>query len=294
MGILANVVCLAVAAPTLEQLFSKHFGPDRAREFLSQQRQDRQTEDDQREQAVVVAKETANQTLAIDDFLLSGSVATFTQTLMDRILRSDEHRLKNVVVSPFSIHTCLSMLFYASPEDSGTHRELASALGLNVNDAAAYLTNYARTLLYYKDVSERLEATVRLANRIFVEEGFTIQPKYQQIMQAYLTKVDNSVSFANPSDAERRINKYVSDKTNGLIDQLLSPGSVDPLTLMVLVNAICYKANWLNSFEKRLTRRGDFELLGSSIDQLRTVPHDKMMVHPSIDLRTAFNVPELN
>jgi len=292
--ILAHLVCLSVGAPALEKLFKKHFGSQKTEKFFEDIRNSRQERDDQREQAVVVAQETANKTLAIDNFLLSEPWAAFTQRLMDKILTSNDYRLSNVVVSPFSIHTCLSMLFYASPEDSGTHRELASALGLNVNDAAAYLTNYARTLLYYKDVSERLEATVRLANRIFVEEGFTIQPKYQQIMQAYLTKVDNSVSFANPSDAERRINKYVSDKTNGLIDQLLSPGSVDPLTLMVLVNAIYYKANWLNSFEKRLTRRGDFELLGSSIDQLRTVPHDKMMVHPSIDLRTAFNVPELN
>jgi len=292
--ILANVVCLAVAAPTLEQLFSKHFGSDRAREFLSQQRQDRQTEDDQREQAVVVAKETANQTLAIDDFLLSGSVATFTQTLMDRILRSDEHRLKNVVVSPFSIHLCLSMLFYASPEDSGTHTQLARALGLKVADAPNYLANYARALLYYKDISEKHQATVRLANRIFMQESYTVNPQYQQVMQAYLTSVDNSVSFANPSEAERRINEYVSQKTNGLIDELLSPGSVDSLTLMVLVNAIYYKANWLNAFEKRLTRVQDFELIGSTIDQLRTVTHKKMMVHPSIDMRTAFNVPELD
>lgn len=314
--VIANLICLSVAAPALEDLFTKKLGAQRAQKFFenirnSQQEslqdknirqqslQDRNSqqesrEDDQREQAVVVAQETANQSLAIDNFLLSDPVATFTERLMDKILRSDDYRLSNVVVSPFSIHICLSMLFYASPLESSTHRELASALGLNANDASNYLINYARTLLYYKNVSERHEATVRLANKIFVKDGLTIQPQYQQIMRAYLTSVDNSISFTNPSDAERRINAYVSDKTNGLIDQLLSPGSVDPLTLMVLVNAIYYKANWLNSFEKRFTRRGDFELLGSSIDQLRTTQHEKMMFHPSIDLRTAYNVPELN
>jgi len=104
----------------------------------------------------------------------------------------------------------------------------------------------------------------------------------------------DKVSFANPSEAERRINEYVSQRTNGLIDQLLSPGSVDSLTLMVLVNAIYYKANWLNAFDKRLTRVQDFNLLDSSIDQLRTVTHNKMMLHPNIDMRTAFNVPELD
>ena len=100
-----------------------------------------------------------------------------------------------MVVSPFSIHLCLSMLFYASPEDSGTHTQLARALGLKVADAPNYLANYARALLYYKDISEKHQATVRLANRIFMQESYTVNPQYQQVMQAYLTSVDNSVRY---------------------------------------------------------------------------------------------------
>jgi len=75
----------------------------------------------------------------------------------------------------------------------------------------------------------------------------------------------------------------------------LPQGSVDPLTLMVLVNAIYYKANWLIPFDKRRTIPWDFNLLGSDIDtKLRTVVHDEMMIHESVDLRAAYNIPELD
>ena len=99
-------------------------------------------------------------------------------------------------------------------------------------------------------------------------------------------------SFANPSLAESRINRFVSDKTEGLIPELLPAGSVDPLTLMVLVNAIYYKANWLVPFNPRSTLPSDFDLLGSDIDsgRIRSVVQSMMNHDPPVDLRAAYNV----
>lgn len=250
--------------------------------------------DNHREQAVMAAQETANETLSIDNLLLSGPVATFTQSLLDKILKNDEYRQSNVVLSPFSIHICLSMLLYASPQKSSTHLELAKALGLNVNDATNYQANFHQTLLYYNDISEKDGTSINLANKIFIGDGFIVKKNYQEIIKAFLTAVDNSVSFSNPPDAEKRINAYVSEKTNGLIDQLLPPESLDILTRMVLVNAIYFKANWLTPFEKSETFEGKFKLLGSTTDQPLTVTHEQMMFHPEINVRAAFNVTELN
>merc|ERR1719328_52125 len=110
-------------------------------------------------------------------------------------------------------------------------------------------------------------------------------------MKFYATSVDQ-VSFANPSLAESRINRFVSDKTEGLIPELLPAGSVDPLTLMVLVNAIYYKANWLVPFNPRSTVPSDFDLLGSDIDtgDIRSVVQSMMNHDPPVDLRAAYNV----
>jgi len=230
----------------------------------------------------------------IQDFILSDAVAQFTSRLVNETLSTPDNRLKNVVLSPFSIHLCLSMLFYASPRGSTTHAQLSEALGLTDVDlqSSTYLVNYAEALQYYSRVSQSSpNSTVRLANRIFVREGSSVKPNYQTVMKFYATSVDQ-VSFANPSLAESRINRFVSDKTEGLIPELLPAGSVDPLTLMVLVNAIYYKANWLVPFNPRSTLPSDFDLLGSDIDsgRIRSVVQSMMNHDPPVDLRAAYNV----
>ncbi|MEE6524028.1 hypothetical protein FKM82_023218, partial [Ascaphus truei] len=46
----------------------------------------------------------------------------------------------------------------------------------------------------------------------------------------------------------------------GKIQDLLPDGSVDSLTKLVLVNAIYFKGNWANKFEKEGTREMPFRL----------------------------------
>ena len=173
------------------------------------------------------------------------------------------------------------MLYYASPTDSVTHQQLSEGLGLNIQDStldtSRYLYNYAQALLYYKSTSERYviilifhyiscrkcfcnwnwskvlsealflrfryNATVSLANRIFLKEGSSIKQDYGEVMKLYQTSVDNTVRF-DDGTAEGIINQWVSERTKGLIPELLTPGSLDMNTLMVLVNAIYYKVNW--------------------------------------------------
>ena len=55
--------------------------------------------------------------------------------------------LGNVALSPFSVHTALSMTYFGSPEKSETHLELTELLGLPVDFYADYAYNYLRMLL---------------------------------------------------------------------------------------------------------------------------------------------------
>ena len=61
-------------------------------------------------------------------------------------------------------------------------------------------------------------------------------------MKLYQTSVDNTVRF-DDGTAEGIINQWVSERTKGLIPELLTQGSLDMNTLMVLVNAIYYKVS---------------------------------------------------
>ncbi|CAD7694714.1 unnamed protein product, partial [Ostreobium quekettii] len=54
------------------------------------------------------------------------------------------------------------------------------------------------------------------------------------------------------------INDWVSNQTNGFIDDLISPGQLDSSTLMVLVNALFFKGTWELRFERNNTMNATF------------------------------------
>lgn len=59
----------------------------------------------------------------------------------------------------------------------------------------------------------------------------------------------------------RQINAWVSQKTNGKIQDLIPSGALDPRTKMVLVNALYFKADWEQPFAATETRDAPFTLL---------------------------------
>jgi serpin B len=71
--------------------------------------------------------------------------------------------------------------------------------------------------------------------------------------------------FAGDSEGSRAaINDWVLDQTEDRIDELLPPGSIFPEVILVLVNAIYFKASWLEPFEPERTASATFH--GSSSD----------------------------
>jgi len=56
------------------------------------------------------------------------------------------------------------------------------------------------------------------------------------------------------------INKWVAEKTNNKITELVSADSVDALTRLILVNAVYFKGDWLNKFSINSTIVEDFHV----------------------------------
>nr|XP_058934558.1 LOW QUALITY PROTEIN: serpin B6-like [Kogia breviceps] len=61
-------------------------------------------------------------------------------------------------------------------------------------------------------------------------------------------------------ESGKHINTWVAQRTEGKITDLLSPNSVDPMTCLVLVNAIYFKGNWENQFNKQHTKERLFKV----------------------------------
>ena len=67
----------------------------------------------------------------------------------------------------------------------------------------------------------------------------------KQKLGAEVSKVD----FTNSVSAAGIINGWVSEKTDGLINEIISPDMIDAhLTFMTLVTAILFKGKWIKKF----------------------------------------------
>jgi len=73
------------------------------------------------------------------------------------------------------------------------------------------------------------------------------------------------LDFASDPEASRGIiNDWVSDQTEGRIEDLIPQGLINQLTRLVLTNAIYFNAAWAEPFEESQTKDGAFHLLDGS------------------------------
>jgi len=158
---------------------------------------------------------------------------------------------KNTAVSPYSVYMAMLMLTEGSSGD--TRDELMKALRISsLEDARSWFNMSTKRFTDVKD------AKAEIANSIWVKSEFPVSRNYLSIVKQYYNA--EQFSFVSPSDAVPRINEWVSNKTNKLIDRIVE--RLDPLTMIVLVNTVYFKANWTMPFE--YVEKGEFHSLNGT------------------------------
>ena len=179
----------------------------------------------------------------------------------------------NLVFSPFSLHTALSMVYFGSPSDSETHREMARLLGMEPEHQDDYAFNILQLLQRYDGLRKTLDGTnVEFANRIFLARGFSTRADYRQLMTTFYATDLTTVDFAEAERAAQEINSWVARKTGGIINDLVSADGFSAFTRMIIVNAIYFKSNWKYQFDPSKTRTLPFRVSES----LPPSPHSAM------------------
>ena len=90
------------------------------------------------------------------------------------------------------------------------------------------------------------------------------------------------MDFKAAAEAAGHINGWVSEQTQGKIPTLVSSDGLDPLTRLVLANAVYFKAAWSNPFEEWYTSPEPF-FLSSESGGANTV--EVRMMRQDLDLR---------
>jgi serpin B len=96
---------------------------------------------------------------------------------------------------------------------------------------------------------------VSIVNSIWFRDGFVPYKPFLQSNADYYKAGARQLDFAD-EQAPDIINAWVKDATNDLIDKIID--KISPSTVMYLINAIYFKADWMTPFEKHETREQDF------------------------------------
>ncbi|XP_011359358.1 serpin B12 isoform X1 [Pteropus vampyrus] len=128
------------------------------------------------------------------------------------------------------------------------------------NDKSELLSCYFGQLLSKLD---RIKAdyTMSIANRLYGEQEFPICPEYiDGVVQFYHTTIE-SVDFRKDIEKSRQeINFWVESQSQGKIKELFSKDAIRSGTVLVLVNAVYFKAKWEKYFERENTVDAPFSL----------------------------------
>ncbi|XP_073813460.1 serpin 55B [Musca autumnalis] len=175
--------------------------------------------------------------------------AQFTVELFEKLQAATTK--ENIIVSPFSVQTCLALAFAGAKEE--TADEIATAMKYVSNFPPEVAETFQFVLEKYKD-SELL----KIANKIYVQEGQEIKEDYAAATKEHYHAEADSVNFAENEAAAEKINTWVEEKTEGKITNLITPDCLDETTRLVLLNAMHFKGEWEKKFDESQTEEDDF------------------------------------
>lgn len=161
----------------------------------------------------------------------------------------------NTLVSPLSVMLALSMT--ANGADSETLSEMEKVLGQNIplDSLNEYLKGYTSSLPNDEGGSLKIANSIWLRNT----EGFEVKPDFLQKNANFYSAAAFKTPFDNSTVKE--INAWVKKNTDGMIKDILD--SIPDSTMMYIINALCFKGEWEEIYEKgEITKRPFTDISG--------------------------------
>lgn len=156
----------------------------------------------------------------------------------------------NVLISPLSVLCALSMTANGAKDE--TLKEMEKVFGLSAEDMNKYLYSYVNSL----EQGEKF--SLKLANSLWItnDEAFKVNNDFLQINADYHNPEIYSVAFETP-DTVKDMNNWVKENTDNMIPSIIdTPLPQD--TLMCLMNALAFEAEWANIYEDTQVHKANF------------------------------------
>ncbi|CAF1933834.1 unnamed protein product [Rotaria magnacalcarata] len=118
---------------------------------------------------------------------------------------------------------------------------------------------------------QNTQVKLKLANRLYAQNSYKLQQDYLDLVQGSFKADIKLENFINNSAAVvQTINTWVEDRTNNLIQNLLSQNDVTRDTRLIIINCIYFKGTWRKQFEERSTNENaDFHEASDNVSKVK-------------------------
>lgn len=173
----------------------------------------------------------------------------FSLEFVDRINAAEK---KDYIVSPLSMQFLLGMILNGA--QGATADEICDVLGYGAGEIED-VNQFCQSMLEQLPKLDK-QTTLSIANAIFVDDGWPLLDSYKSTVgKAYNAKLSN-LDFSKGAASAKVINRWCSDQTHGMIDKVLE--TTDPAMLCYLLNALYFKSQWKEKFNKSNTAEETF------------------------------------
>lgn len=168
----------------------------------------------------------------------------------------------NIFFSPYSISTCLAMLYAGAAGE--TEAQMSDVLGFGTNQQQ-FASLYGQLQAELESDQQTNAITLNIADALWTQIGFPFLSSFLGTATKQYQANINQMDFSTEAGlAIQEINEWVAQETQNKIQNILGPGSITENTRLVLANAIYFLGDWTTSFAVTNTSIQPFYLTSSN------------------------------
>jgi serpin B len=182
----------------------------------------------------------------------------------------------NLFFSPYSISTALAMTYAGARGD--TAAQMAKVLHFPTQQDQLHPAFAALESNLLTDQAIQKTGTVRLdvANSLWPQQKYPFLPDYLSLLKRYYDTSVTPLDYEKaPETARKTINDWVEQKTNRKITDLINPGTLNPLTRLVLADVVYFKGDWSEPFDSKQTAERPFHLASGKDVKCHMMAHNR-------------------
>lgn len=175
---------------------------------------------------------------------------------------------ENLLISPLSVWLALSMTANGASGETLAQMESLLGNGIALDELNEYLCTFRNSLC--GDGAD----TLKIANSIWFKasDEYPVNTAFLQKNADYYGADAYSSKFDKETVDD--INNWVSKNTNGMIKELIS--SIDAGTLMYIINAMAFEAEWSKPYDKQSISDGIFTDINGAEKQVKMMSSSEM------------------